>query len=395
MRYSSSVLRRTSLPSFAREAVVWSWSTEMPDGVPSPPPFLFAREVLAGGGSTAIVSAVLNPVDVIKTRRQLFAYRDMRAIEIGQQLYAEGGLGALWRPGMTATVTREMLYSGCTKGLYPIVRDAIAGDAAEPSLPQRVAAASGTGFLGSICANAVDVVKIRQFERPDRYGGSLINALSAIAREEGLVSGLLVRGCSASAPRGAAIAVGEVTTYDQVKTWLKRHYEDGFAVHVVTSLITGVVATPVAAPFDLLKSRVMASDLATDSFATVLARLLRQEGPFALFNGWLPTYLRCVGARRVQVAFGHRVGGSGRPHVRSVHGATGSGPMRSSRSRCSRLCERWRVSTICRECCPQLSRISTRSVDREPRRGGLWHRWSGSHNTRSCVKEWRNRMARF
>ena len=83
----------------------------------------------------------------------------------------------------------------------------------------------------------------------------MTTALRNIARNEGLVQGLLVRGVSASAPRGAAIAVGEVTTYDQTKAYLKKHYEDGFALHVVTSLITGVVATTVAAPFDLMKSR--------------------------------------------------------------------------------------------------------------------------------------------
>ena len=93
-------------------------------------------------------------------------------------------------------------------------------------------------------------------------------------------------------PRGAAIAVGEVTTYDQVKSTLRRHYEESFGLHVVTSLVTGVVATTVAAPFDLLKSRVMASADPSDGFVRVLVRLLRQEGPLALFNGWLPTYLR-------------------------------------------------------------------------------------------------------
>ena len=207
----------------------------------------FVREVTAGGGSTAIVSALLNPVDVVKTRRQLFAYREVSALDVARQLYAEGGAVALWRPGLTATIAREMLYSGCTKGLYPISRDLIAGNR-EPTLPQRVAAASMTGFLGSICANAIDVIKIRQFERPDRYGGSLFTALREIGRAEGVVGGLLLRGCSASAPRGAAIAVGEVTTYDQVKSYLRRLYPDGFAVHVVTSLITGVVATTVSCP---------------------------------------------------------------------------------------------------------------------------------------------------
>lgn len=250
----------------------------------------FVREVLAGGGSTAIVSAILNPMDVIKTRRQLYRFREVSAVSIGKELYAEGGVMALWRPGLTATVAREMVYSGSAKGLYPMVRAQLAGEL-EPTLGLRVAAASITGFLGSIGANAMDVVKIRQFEQPSRYGGSLVAALRSIVLEEGF-SALFLRGCSASAPRGAAIAVGEVTTYDQVKTYLTRFHEDNFVLHVITALITGVVATTVAAPFDLLKSRVMASSCPKDHFITVLVNLLRHEGPRALFNGWLPTYLR-------------------------------------------------------------------------------------------------------
>lgn len=252
----------------------------------------FLAEVAAGGGSTAIVSAILNPVDVVKTRRQLERHRASTAAQVARGLYDEGGLVALWRPGLTATVARELVYSGCTKGMYPAVRDAITGSA-EPTLSQRVAAASCTGFLGSICANAIDVVKIRQFDAPGRYS-SFVGAIGEIAASEGLVRGLLVRGASASAPRGAAIAVGEVTTYDQTKFVLTRQlgWVDDFNTHVVVSLITGVVATTVAAPFDLLKSRVMASADPADGFVRVLGRLLRNEGPIALFNGWLPTYLR-------------------------------------------------------------------------------------------------------
>ena len=40
---------------------------------------------------------------------------------------------------------------------------------------------------------------------------------------------------------------------------IKRHtdIQEGFALHTVCSLITGLVATTVAAPFDLLKTRYM------------------------------------------------------------------------------------------------------------------------------------------
>ena len=153
-----------------------------------------------------------------------------------------------------------------------------------------------TGFLGSLGANAFDVVKIRQFDSGSTEG--IISAMITATRAEGLIQGLMLRGASASAPRGAAIAVGEVTTYDQTKSWLRRHYTDGFALHVVVSLITGVVATTVAAPFDLLKSRVMASSDPSDGLMRVLTRLLRNEGPLALFNGWWPTYCR-LGPRKL------------------------------------------------------------------------------------------------
>lgn len=56
---------------------------------------------------------------------------------------------------------------------------------------------------------------------------------------------------------GAFIAVGELATYDQSKSFIKSNFDgtEGFQLHVICSLITGVVATSVAAPFDLLKTR--------------------------------------------------------------------------------------------------------------------------------------------
>ena len=256
-----------------------------------------ALDVACGGVSTAVVSAVLNPTDVIKTRRQIVGFSGASPLDMARAVAKADGLRGLWLPGLQATVLRELLYSGCTKGLYPYARDAVSGGRDGATLVDRALAASLTGFGGSLCANAVDVVKIKQFERPAAYPRGVLAAMRTIAADEGLVRGLLVRGVSASAPRGAAIAIGEITTYDATKDALKGTFPtraDGsepFALHVVTSVVTGVVATTVAAPFDTIKSRVMAGGSGVNA-ASALGALLRSEGAGALLSGWWPAYCR-------------------------------------------------------------------------------------------------------
>ena len=256
-----------------------------------------ALDMACGGLSTAAVSALLNPSDVIKTRRQIVGLSGESPLAMARAVAAADGVLGLWRPGLEATVLREILYSGCTKGLYPYARDAVSGGRDCATLVDRALAASLTGFGGSLCANAVDVVKIKQFERPAAYPRGVLAAMRTIAADEGLVRGLLVRGVSASAPRGAAIAIGEITTYDATKDALKGTFPtraDGsepFALHVVTSVVTGVVATTVAAPFDTIKSRVMAGGSGVNA-ASALGALLRSEGAGALLSGWWPAYCR-------------------------------------------------------------------------------------------------------
>jgi hypothetical protein len=68
------------------------------------------QEFLAGGGSTAAVSGVLNPLDVVKTRRQLPRFGGTSGVAIARAVAADHGLLALWTPGLAATLTRELVY---------------------------------------------------------------------------------------------------------------------------------------------------------------------------------------------------------------------------------------------------------------------------------------------
>eukprot|EP00428_Durinskia_dybowskii_P044122 CAMPEP_0170342512 /NCGR_PEP_ID=MMETSP0116_2-20130129/72414_1 /TAXON_ID=400756 /ORGANISM="Durinskia baltica, Strain CSIRO CS-38" /LENGTH=115 /DNA_ID=CAMNT_0010596131 /DNA_START=14 /DNA_END=357 /DNA_ORIENTATION=+ len=101
-----------------------------------------ARDVIAGGVSTAAVSALLNPIDVLKTRRQIARSSRTALEEARLALQADGPWRGLWRPGLTASIARELLYSGCTKGFYPAARDAVAPADGPPTLAHRALAAA-------------------------------------------------------------------------------------------------------------------------------------------------------------------------------------------------------------------------------------------------------------
>ena len=248
-------------------------------------------------------------------------------VRICREIHRSSGITGLWTPGLSATVCREILYSGCTKGIYPLARSAISGGkhASDITLTERALAAACTGIGGSICANPIDLVKVRLFAEPTRYPG-VTAALRTIAREEGVLRGQLcrwghwnselkdrinlffqwetpvaLRGLSASAPRGGAIAIGEITTYDHTKSMLREldafradvGESEPFRLHIVTSLITGIVATTVAAPFDCIKSRVMAdTEGRYRGGPSAVSRIVGEEGVAALFRGWWPAYSR-------------------------------------------------------------------------------------------------------
>ena len=64
-------------------------------------------------------------------------------VRICREIHRSSGITGLWTPGLSATVCREILYSGCTKGIYPLARTAISGGkhASDITLTERALAA--------------------------------------------------------------------------------------------------------------------------------------------------------------------------------------------------------------------------------------------------------------
>ena len=70
------------------------------------------KEWLAGGLANAITSAILNPMDVAKTRLQIQQKTNNAKFSIShtiKEMYQEEGLIGLWKPGLYPSMIREMV----------------------------------------------------------------------------------------------------------------------------------------------------------------------------------------------------------------------------------------------------------------------------------------------
>ena len=208
--------------------------------------------------------------------------------------WIEGGIRGLFLPGLAASILREFVYSGPRVGFYTPVRDFYAKQTGAVGMETpfvKVAAALTTGAFSCVLANPIDVVKIRMQRNPTAYT-STIAAIPAIVQAEGIMG--LAKGLAPSTLRGASLSVGQLATYDIVKTAVRDGLDvkEGTQLHVLSALVTGVAASIFSAPFDYLKAKTMSAVGSRETMRSVLRRLSAQGKLGALFTGVQPAYMR-------------------------------------------------------------------------------------------------------
>jgi hypothetical protein len=118
-----------------------------------------------------------------------------------------------------------------------------------------------------------------------------IDGLVRMIREEGSKS--LFRGVWPNTLRAGLMTSSQLATYDEAKALLMKlpFFDDGVATHFSASLISGLVATTICSPVDVIKTRVMSSH---DSHGIVhlLTDITKHEGLKWIFRGWTPSFMR-------------------------------------------------------------------------------------------------------
>jgi len=268
-------------------------------------------QVLLAGTGNCVAAAVTNPIDVVKVRMQMtgegVASADARKqrgfLYTGRSMVQNEGLASLYA-GLSASLCREMSYSGIRMGLYEPTKIALSGSSTKSGLVLKVLSGAITGATGSVIANPFDLVKVRMQSSPGSGGrgtySSVIAALRAIANEGGGIKGLW-RGTGPTVVRATLLTASQVPCYDHFKhSMLDRGYmHEGYVCHFACSMVAGFVAASVTSPADLIKSRVMIQPVDPTGRGILYSgvvdccmQVVRKEGPLALYKGFNGQWLR-------------------------------------------------------------------------------------------------------
>lgn len=156
-----------------------------------------------------------------------------------------------------------------------------------------------------VVASPADLVKVRmqadgrivnQGLQP-RYSG-LLDAFSKIIKAEGF--GGLWKGVLPNIQRAFLVNMGELACYDHAKRFIIQNHvsADNIYAHTLASIMSGLSATALSCPADVVKTRMMNQAASKDGKAVYqssydcLVKTVRMEGLKALWKGFFPTWSR-------------------------------------------------------------------------------------------------------
>ena len=269
----------------------------------------------AGGAASCTAEICTLWIDTVKVRMQLAGQGGAAAAASGagaisgpapslgafgtfRSIVRAEGIGGLYK-GLAAALLRQASYSSLRVGIYEPIKQVISRGNGTPSYFEKVLAGGSSGALGICLANPTELIKVRmQADKTGtRYAG-VFHALKTIVQTEGARG--LGAGVVPNMHRAFIVNAMELGTYDEAKTRLVRDYQfraDSVVTHTISSFVAGFFATVGCNPVDTIKNRLMnqpagGSGRLYDGMIDCAIKTVRQEGPLALYKGFIPQWAR-------------------------------------------------------------------------------------------------------
>jgi len=263
-----------------------------------------------GGLASIIAELGTFPLDTTKTRLQVQGqkfdkkYASLRYSGMTDalvQISKQEGFKSLYC-GISSAILRQATYGTIKFGTYySLKRVATEQWGTDDLVLINVVCAAVAGAISSAIANPTDVVKVRMQVTGVEGNLSLFGCFRDVYQHEG-VRGLW-RGVGPTAQRAAVIAAVELPIYDFTKNRLKRIVGDSVTNHFISSFVASMGSAVASTPIDVVRTRLM-NQRRVHTANGVLAphiyngsidcfvRTIKNEGFFALYKGFVPTFLR-------------------------------------------------------------------------------------------------------
>jgi solute carrier family 25 phosphate transporter 3 len=266
---------------------------------------LYLRYAFAGAVCCSVTHGALTPVDVVKTRIQLYPERYNKGmIDAARQLVREGGAGALLT-GFGPTCVGYFVQGAFKFGGYEFWKKtfitAIGVDkASEYRTPIYLASSALCEFVADIALCPLEATRIRLVSQPT-FASGLVGGAARLLKEEGVLRGfysgfgpILFKQIPYTMAKFVVYERTAETIYGLIST-PKDKLSNGAitTINLGSGLVAGMAAAVISQPADTLLSKINKQKGVEGSISSRLVALARELGPRGLFLG--------LGARLVMV----------------------------------------------------------------------------------------------
>jgi dicarboxylate transporter 10 len=250
-----------------------------------------------GGFGGGIACCFTHPLDLAKVRLQTAHIPKPSLFQMAGSILKHDGILGLYS-GLSAGLLRQATYSLTRFGVYEYLKENVIPADRQSSMAYLLPISMFSGAVGGVVGNPADIVNIRMQSDTGlpkdqrRNYKHAFDGVFRVIREEGASS--LFRGLGTNLIRGILMTSSQVVTYDVSKESLigLGMNKDSLLTFFSASLLSGLVATTICSPADVLKTRIMNSSVTGESVVQILTHALRKEGPAFMFRGWVPSFVR-------------------------------------------------------------------------------------------------------
>ena len=267
---------------------------------------------LAGGLGDALACLVSHPMDVAKVRLQLKGELSpipqpngiRNILRTLRSIYVTDGVTRGLYCGLSAAILRQLTFSSLRHGIFGFIQNSWINEYKTP-MPLGIQVISGA-CIGAMCAciaNPCDVVLIRMQAdghwsiNERRNYRHVFHGFQSILLTEGYQC--LWRGWNATMIRGILVTCSQLPAYHTSKYYLVRSgyfTASDSGTHLLSSIISAVVASLVTCPADVIKTRLMnmkrnqsplqqQQSIVYDGVKDCMIRIYRTEGVRGFYKG--------------------------------------------------------------------------------------------------------------